>query len=381
MLVQPGLLLLAAMVSAPDVADFVATGELLSLLSRLLLLDVPPGRQGRPETDPRVCSLLLFRRLFSLSTTAVRIGMDDYYAPTTSASAAAASAGKQGGGGEEGVGSPKAFVRTAVMDRVAAVVLDVESAVSVRAQAAAVLLAMTRDRRVGEEAGKVVERLIPEAHRNSVAWKRGVILAEEGGLDVASLVDDGTIRYLLRHPAPCADWWTNDVPDDESGVDHSGLGSYDDDEGDGGDKPGKASTGVPTSVIDASLLFPGARLDTWTEEVEGALRYGLAAAAGTTARNVRVLRKRPGGTGVAVELEVQFQAGLSIGGAPPALAAAAAAVTDGRRRRQSMVDPGKAARAFKTRLEGSVAQMLDDSVFAPFKSATVRSVAVRSWGR
>ncbi|CAI5968403.1 unnamed protein product [Closterium sp. NIES-64] len=332
-LLQAGVLLFLRMVTSNDVADFVSSEELISLLSKLLLLEVPAGRQGQAATDPRVCALMLMQKLFRLSSKAVELGLQHQ-----------------------------------VVDRLASLVLDTENSIIVRARAAAVLGAMAGERRLGPEITRQAERILPESYKNHIAWKVGFLKqgAEEiGQKSVPALSEEievKTMRHLLKYPLPCA-WWTTDIPED-GGMDGGG--------GDGGGGEGEDGNGGPTAVVEAALMFPAARLDAWNDEVDGALRHGLAAAALTNTRNVRILRKKlAGAKGVLVEVELQFQ--------PPPGAAARA--KKGETARTSVDDPAKAARTFKQRLETQLGGMLAPEVFESMGNPAVRSSTVRSWGR
>ncbi|GJP72247.1 hypothetical protein CLOP_g2994 [Closterium sp. NIES-67] len=337
-LLQAGVLLFLRMVTSNDVADFVSSEELISLLSKLLLLEVPAGRQGQAATDPRVCALMLMQKLFRLSSKAVELGLQHQ-----------------------------------VVDRLASLVLDTENSITVRARAAAVLGAMAGERRLGPEITKQAERILPESYKNHIAWRVGFLKQggeEIGQKNVPSLSEEievKTMRHLLKYPLPCA-WWTTDIPEDGGmGGGGGGWGGGDGEDGGGG----------PTAVVEAALLFPAARLDAWNDEVDGGLRHGLAAAALTNTRNVRILRKKLGGAkGVVVEVEIQFH--------PPPGAAARAKKGEsgaGGAARSSVDDPAKAARTFKQRLETQLAAMLALEVFGSMGTPAVRSSTVRSWGR
>ncbi|CAI7768996.1 unnamed protein product, partial [Closterium sp. NIES-54] len=309
-LLQAGVLLFMCMVTSNDVADFVSSEELISLLSKLLLLEVPAGRQGHAATDPRVCALMLMQKLFRLSSKAVELGLQHQ-----------------------------------VVDRLASLVLDTENSITVRARAAAVLGAMAGERRLGPEITRQAERILPESYKNHIAWKVGFLKqgSEEIGQKcvpgLSEEIEVKTMRHLLKYPLPCA-WWTTDIPED-GGMDGGG--------GDGGGGEGEDGNGGPTAIVEAALMFPAARLDAWNDEVDGALRHGLAAAALTNTRNVRILRKKlAGAKGVLVEVELQFQ--------PPPGAAARA--KKGETARTSVDDPTKAARTFKQRLETQLGGML-----------------------
>ncbi|CAI5509566.1 unnamed protein product [Closterium sp. Naga37s-1] len=323
-LLQAGVLLFLRMVTSNDVADFVSSEELISLLSKLLLLEVPAGRQGQAATDPRVCALMLMQKLFRLSSKAVELGLQHQ-----------------------------------VVDRLASLVLDTENSITVRARAAAVLGAMAGERRLGPEITRQAERILPESYKNHIAWKVGFLKqgAEEIGQKcvpgLSEEIEVKTMRHLLKYPLPCA-WWTTDIPED-GGMDGGG--------GDGGGGEGEDGNGGPTAVVEAALMFPAARLDAWNDEVDGALRHGLAAAALTNTRNVRILRKKlAGAKGVLVEVELQFQ--------PPPGAAARA--KKGETARTSVDDPTKAARTFKQRLETQLGGMLVPDVFESMGTPAVK---------
>ncbi|CAI5478316.1 unnamed protein product, partial [Closterium sp. Yama58-4] len=322
-LLQAGVLLFLRMVTSNDVADFVSSEELISLLSKLLLLEVPAGRQGQAATDPRVCALMLMQKLFRLSSKAVELGLQHQ-----------------------------------VVDRLASLVLDTENSIIVRARAAAVLGAMAGERRLGPEITRQAERILPESYKNHIAWKVGFLKqgAEEIGQKsmpaLSEEIEVKTMRHLLKYPLPCA-WWTTDIPED-GGMEGGG---------DGGGGEGEDGNSGPTAVVEAALMFPTARLDAWNDEVDGALRHGLAAAALSNTRNVRILRKKlAGAKGVLVEVELQFQ--------PPPGAAARA--KKGETARTSVDDPTKAARTFKQRLETQLGDPLNSFCRVAVRPAGLR---------
>jgi len=223
-----------------------------------------------------------------------------------------------------------------MVQRLVALFIDVECALSLRVLAARALHCMQSDRRHKHKVKALLAEMIPDNFHKHAAWLRGAASdAEDGHREDPAAV----LQYFLAHRRPCAGWWTADTPEGTQAA------SRGDDEG------------GPTSVVEASTLFPKAKFDHFSEEVEGCLRFCLAAAAGVAARDARILRKRPS-NGMLVEIEVQFKTGPGLPG--PAV--------DG------------AAKAFKARLETQTASVLSDPLLEPLGAPSPKGVRIQSWG-
>eukprot|EP00897_Mesotaenium_endlicherianum_P010025 jgi/Mesen1/9050/ME000057S08477 len=234
-LTQIGLSVFHCTVSTADVADFVVSEELLTLLLNLLSLKVPPAQEGTAGTDPRLCALMLLLRLVRLSSKAVALSL-----------------------------------KLDICGKLASLVLITDGSPVIRTRAAEILAVMKGDKRQGADVQRALDRCIPESAKSYTAWDA----APPGGSGVRDeAVDDASVDHFLRHKLP-AEWWLLDTLE---GVRASA-----------GDAVG------PTSVVEATVKFPDGSLEGFTEEAEGLFRHSVAATARVQTKNVRILRKLAG---------------------------------------------------------------------------------------
>ncbi|KAG0590844.1 hypothetical protein KC19_1G130600 [Ceratodon purpureus] len=165
-LAQPAIILTHSIANHKDIIDCIGSEDLVLTLISFLDLDVPSEAAGFAGTDPRLCSLLLLRRLLRLSPPTVEITSN-----------------------------------VAFLQKLADTALDVDGSKEVSKAARECLCLMCHDKRKGKEIIRLVDSLVPV---DSVGfWDIPVdsIRDDIAGFDV--------LQHFLRHQCPCS-WWNSD---------------------------------------------------------------------------------------------------------------------------------------------------------------------------
>jgi len=165
MLAQPAIILTHSIANHKDIIDCMASEDLLHSLISFLDLDVPKEAAGFAGTDPRLCSLMLLRRLLRLSPSTVEITSNP------------------------------------VLQKLADTALDVEGSKEVSKAARECLALMCHDKRKGKE---IIHFLDSSVHADSVGfWDIPVesIWDDVAGFDV--------LQHFLQHRYPSS-WWATD---------------------------------------------------------------------------------------------------------------------------------------------------------------------------
>lgn len=165
MLAQPAIILTHSIANHKDIIDCMASEDLLHSLIAFLDLDVPREAAGFAGTDPRLCSLMLLRRLLRLSPSTVEI--------TTNA----------------------------VVQKLVERALDVEGSKEVSKAARECLALMCHDKRKGRE---IIHFVDSSVHADSVGF---------WDIPVESIWDDvagfEVLQHFLLHRYP-SPWWMTD---------------------------------------------------------------------------------------------------------------------------------------------------------------------------
>jgi DnaJ family protein C protein 13 len=165
MLAQPAIILTHSIANHKDIIDCMASEDLLHSLISFLDLNVPKEAAGFAGTDPRLCSLMLLRRLLRMSPSTVEI--------TTNP----------------------------VLKKLSGTALDVEGSKEVSKIARECLALMCHDKRKGKE---IVHFLDSTVDADNVGfWDIPVerIWDDVAGFDV--------LQHFLQHRYP-SEWWTGD---------------------------------------------------------------------------------------------------------------------------------------------------------------------------
>lgn len=170
MLSQPVMILTHSIANHKDIVDIFVSEDLIHSLVEFLDLEVPKADAGFPGTDPRLCSLMLLKRLIRLSPPTIEI--------TSTVS---------------------------VVQKLADTVLDMEGNNEVSKTALECLALMCHDKRKGKEVIRLLESLVPADIKGF--WD---IPVENIWDDVA---DFEILQHFLQNRYPCA-WWTRDKSDE-----------------------------------------------------------------------------------------------------------------------------------------------------------------------
>jgi DnaJ family protein C protein 13 len=166
MLAQPAIILTHSVANHKDIIDCIASEDLVHILISFLDLDVPREAAGFAGTDPRLCSLMLLRRLLRLSPPTVEITSN-----------------------------------VAFLQKLADTALDVDGSKEVSKAARECLCLMCHDKRKGKEIIRLLDSLVPV---DSVGF---------WDIPVDSIWDDiagfEVLHHFLQHRYPCS-WWNSD---------------------------------------------------------------------------------------------------------------------------------------------------------------------------